>query len=158
MKKLFFISVLLLSFTHGFSQNQSDTIEVRNNLGAVFIQNGKQLSPRSLLYVTKINEEAYDEMKIAKRNFDVGSIFGYSGGFLFGWQLGTAVGGGKPNWTLAGIGAGLILVSIPFSNAYSKHAKNAVKIFNRGLKNISSNKIDANIGLTFNGIAIKVTF
>jgi hypothetical protein len=97
-------------------------------------------------------------MKIAKSNYDVGFVFGFSGGCLVGWPVGTAVAGGKPNWTLAGIGAGFIVVSIPFSSAYTKHAKNAVKIYNNGLKQTGFNNIDLNIGLTCNGIGVKVIF
>lgn len=35
------------------------------------------------------------------------------GGALVGWQLGTYVGGGEPEWTLAAVGGGLIAVAIP---------------------------------------------
>ena len=97
-------------------------------------------------------------MKIAKSNYDIGTVFGFAGGFLVGWPLGTALGGGEPNWTLAGIGAGLIVVSIPFSTSYTKHAKKAVGIYNTGLSQTGLRKIDFNLGLTCNGIGIKMTF
>lgn len=45
----------------------------------------------------------------------VGSyIFGFAGGALIGWPLGTAIAGGDPDWYLAGIGAGLAGVAIVF--------------------------------------------
>lgn len=143
---------------NSYGQNKSDSIEIKKALGTIFRQNGKNLTPRQLLDITQSNTEAYKEMKIAKSNYDIGLVFGFAGGFLVGWPLGTAIAGGEPNWTLAGIGAGLILVSIPFSTAYTKHAKNAVNLYNNGLKSTGLNNVDFKIGLTYNGIGVKVIF
>jgi hypothetical protein len=158
MKKIIFIGLLLLAFFNVFGQNASDSIEVKKNLGTMFRQNGQNLTPKQLLVITKSNPDAYKEMKIAKANSDIGSVFGYAGGFLIGYPVGTAIGGGKPNWALAGIGAGLVVVSIPFSIAYSKHAKNAVKIYNNGLNQTGFHNVEFNLGLTCNGIGFKMTF
>ena len=141
-----------------FAQSKTDTIEVKNGLGVVFKQNGKNLSPRQLLKITESNAEAFKEMQIAKSNSSVSNVFGIPGGFLVGWTLGTAIGGGKANWAVAGIGAGLIVISIPFSTAYSRHAKNAVRIYNGGLKQTAMNKVDYSLGLTSYGIGLKMKF
>lgn len=114
--------------------------------------------PRLLLKITESNAEAFKEMKIAKSNSSVSNVFGIPGGFLVGWTLGTAIGGGKANWAVAGIGAGLIAISIPFSTAYSRHAKNAVRIYNDGLKHTAMNKVDFSLGLTSYGIGVKMKF
>lgn len=158
MKKTVLIYIFLITVFSSYGQSKSDSIEIKKFIGTVFQQSGKNLTPRQLLAITKVNEEAYKEMKIAKSNYGVGSVVGFVGGFLVGWPLGTAIGGGKPNWTLAGIGAGLIVVSIPFSIAYTKHAKNAVIIYNNGLQQTGFNNIDLKIGLTCNGIGIKAIF
>lgn len=158
MKRTFFIFIFLMSLSQLFAQNQSDSIEVRKNLGTIFVQNGKNLSPRLLLELTQTNDEAYKEMKIAKRNFDAGTILGVTGGFMVGWPIGTALGGGKPNWAMAGIGAGLIAISIPFSVAYTRHAKNAVRIYNSGLKKLGLNKTEIRFGLTYSGVGVRMTF
>jgi len=50
------------------------------------------------------------------------------------------------------------IISIPFSIAYSKHAKNAVKIYNNGLLKTESRKIDFDFGFTCDGIGIRMTF
>ncbi len=140
------------------SQNPADSIQVKKRLGTVFQQNGKNLTPRQLVNITQANQEAYSEMRIAKRNYDFGYIIGFSGGFLVGWPIGTSLGGGDPNWTLAAIGAGLIVVSIPFSTGYTKHAKKAVAIYNKSLKTSYLSKPELRIGLTYNGIGLKCTF
>jgi hypothetical protein len=158
MKWIIIILIFLMTVFNSYGQNKLDSIEIKKALGTVFRQNGKNLTPRQLLDITQSNTEAYKEMEIAKSNYDVGSVFGFAGGFLVGWTLGTAIAGGEPNWTLAGIGAGLIVVSIPFSTAYTKHAKNAVNLYNNGLKSTGLNNVDFKIGLTYNGIGVKVIF
>ena len=160
MKKftLMLIGLLLLSAISVFGQSQSDSIQTKKSLGTVFIQHGRRLTPGQLLEITKINTDAYNEMKIAKSNYAIGTVFGFAGGFLVGWTVGTAVGGGEPNWALAGIGAGLIVVSIPFSTSYTKHAKKAVEIYNNALSQTGSRKIDFSLALTYNGIGINITF
>ena len=86
------------------------------------------------------------------------TVLGSAGGFLVGWPAGTSLAGGDPNWTLAAIGAGLIVISIPFTLAYTKHAKNSVRIYNSGLSRSSFQSRDFSIGLTSDGIGLKVTF
>jgi len=158
MKKLIFIGIFLMTIFTVNGQIKSDSIEVKKSMETTFRQNGKTLTPRQLMTLTESNPEAYKEMKIAKSNYDVGSVIGFAGGFLVGWPLGTALAGGDANWTLAGIGAGLICVSIPFSTAYTKHTKNAVGIYNTQLKKTGFNQIDFKVSLTCNGIGIKVNF
>ena len=157
MKKPVLILIFLLSISQLFAQYQSDTIEIRKSLGVVFRQNGKNLTPRQLMAKTQSNPEAFKEMQIAKNNFDVGTVFGCAGGFMVGWPIGTALGGGKANWAMAGIGAGLICISIPFSSAYSTHAKNAVKLYNHG-KLTGMVPVDFKLSLTANGIGVKMNF
>jgi len=127
-------------------------------MGPVFRLNGKNLTPRQLLDLTKNNSAAHKEMQTAKSNYDVGNVFGSVGGFLIGWPIGTALGGGKPNWTLAGIGAGLVVISVPFSIASSKHAKNAVRTYNSGLRLSGMSTTQCRLGLSNNGINFKIVF
>ncbi len=133
MKFTIAILILFMTVLSSFGQNKSDSIEIKKTFGTVYIQKGKLLTPRNLLNITQSNPEAYQLMKIANANNDVGFIFGFVGGLLVGWQLGTAIGGGSTDATTLGVGAGLILVSIPFSTGYTKHAKHAVRIYNSGL-------------------------
>lgn len=61
-------------------------------------------------------------MRKAKSNYDPAMVLGVIGGALVGWPLGTAIGGGDPNWTLAAIGDACIIGSIPLGSAFNKHA------------------------------------
>jgi len=160
MKKIICVSVLFLlsGAIQIFAQNHNDSIEIKKTLGTVYLQKGKRLTPKQLMNITKANPEAYEEMKVAKTNYDVSVIFGFAGGFLVGWPLGTAIAGGDPEWTLAGVGAGLIIVSIPFTASYNKHARNAVNLYNHSLSQTGLYDINFNIGLTNNGITIRMLF
>lgn len=155
---LLLTGIFILNVGQIFAQNQTDSIRIEKRLGIVFIQDGKLLTPKQLLEITKINHAAYEEMRVAKTYRSAAMVLGYAGGFLIGWPLGTALGGGEPNWTLAGVGAGLILLAIPLSISYSKHAKEAVGIYNSVLGNTGLRKIKFDLGLTYNGIGIKMTF
>ena len=158
MKKSTLILIFVLVFCNVFGQSVSDTITVKKAIGTVFQQNGKNLAPRDLLKITEANPEAYNEMKIAKSNNDAASVFGFIGGALIGWPIGTAIAGGEPNWALAGIGVGVIVIAIPFSTAYTKHAKNAVRIYNEGLKQTLINKTEFKFGLLSYGIGVGINF
>lgn len=57
--------------------------------------------------ITRTNAEAYKEMKIARNNYNAAVAFTIAGGILLG---------------------------IPFSIAFTKHAKNAVRIYNASAK------------------------
>ncbi|MBK7428200.1 MAG: hypothetical protein IPI60_14870 [Saprospiraceae bacterium] len=80
--------------------------------------------------VVEPNAEAYQLAKSAKSNTIFSSIIGGVGGFMLGWNIGTAIGGGDPNWWVAGAGAGLIVVSIPISNKSMRQAKSAAELYN----------------------------
>lgn len=157
MKRLISLAFLLCCLSPLFAQNQHDSIEVKKSFGTVFKQNGRILTVNQLVKLVESNPDARKEMKIAKSNYTVNTIFGSLGGAMVGYPLGTAIAGGDPEWVLAGIGAGLFAVSIPFAIAYVKHAKNAVNIHNRDVKTTGM-KIDYRLGLTSNGIALKLTF
>ncbi len=81
----------------------------------------------------KNDQEAYALAKSAKSNYIASQVVGGIGGFVVGWNLGTAIGGGKPNWTIAGMGAALIIVSIPITSNSIKKMKKAVDHYNSSL-------------------------
>ena len=84
MKRYIPIGLFLLGPFYLFTQNQSDTIEVRKTFfGTTFRLNGRNLKPRELLDITKVNAEAYKEMKIAHKNFVIAnSTFSWWGAWL----------------------------------------------------------------------------
>jgi len=141
------------------AQNSFGDIENRSSLfGPVFSQKGQPLKMRDLKRVTQDNPEAYRFMEQASTNNDFSNIFGFIGGALVGWPLGTAIGGGDPNWTLAAAGAGLIAISIPFAVGYKRNAIEGARIYNenRGLPESSAVQLSIRAGA--NGLGLALNF
>ena len=125
--------VLLGFFFYSSAQTtMHDSIITKNVFGGYkFYQNGERLKMGQMVSMMETNQEAYQHIKAARKNNIWSSVIGGIGGFMAGWSLGTALAGGDPNWTVAGVGAGLIVVSIPIASKANKEARQAVSIYNR---------------------------
>jgi hypothetical protein len=91
-----------------------------------------EASPRQVLKYLEGNDLAYNNFMgaLAKRN--LGSLFGFAGGLLIGLQVGTMVGGGKPQWGLMALGGGLVGLAIPIDLAHRRQFQKAVDLYNDG--------------------------
>ncbi len=101
MKKFILVLVALVGVVYGFSQNVADTIQIQQKLGKVYLIDGKPTPAKDLYAVLNTNEAAAVKVRQAKSNLFPVYLFAWTGGFLIGWPLGTAIAGGDPNWTLA---------------------------------------------------------
>jgi outer membrane lipoprotein SlyB len=136
-------------------------IEIEKVFGGYqYTQNGNKLSMGELVKAMESNSEALIFMKKAKSNTVLATIFGGAGGALIGFPIGTALGGGDANWTLAGIGAGLIAIGIPISSGVNKNTKKAVDLYNSSLNSTSffEFKPEFKIVTTANGIGLSMNF
>lgn len=160
MKKTLLICTLLIACTSIFGQTKSDSIVMKKVFGGYqFYQNEKILNMAQLATVFQANEQAYREFKSAKSSYTLATVIGCVGGFMVGWPIGAALGGGEANWTMAGIGAGLIVVTIPIINKFNKQAKTAVETYNGGQKTGSLlENTELRFGFTGNGIGLAMTF
>ena len=161
MKRIAIIMTLLtVSLTFTFGQTVTDSISMKKVFGGyLFYQGEKRLNMNQLVNAVKPNEQAYKQIKSAQSTNTFASIIGFTGGFMVGWPIGTSIGGGEPNWTMAGIGAGLIVVSIPISQKFNKQAKQAVDTYNGGLQTSSFwNKSELRFSMTGNGVGLTLRF
>jgi len=159
MKRTLILCVLVVLSYNVFGQTTSDSINVKTISGGCKIYQGdRQLTLSQLAIAVQANEMAYQLVKKAQSNNTISSILGGIGGFMIGYPLGTALGGGKPNWTMFGIGAGLVVISIPISNKCVKQVKSSVDIYNEGLSIKTQPTTEFNLGLTGNGLAITMSF
>lgn len=154
------VTFLTVSLTFTYGQTVSDSISMKKAFGGYqFYQGEKRLNMNQLVNAMKPNEQAYNHIKSAQSTYTFASIIGFAGGFMVGWPIGTAIGGGKPDWTMAGIGAGLIVVSIPISQKFNKQAKQAVDTYNGGLQTNSFwNKNELRFFMTGNGVGLTLRF
>lgn len=161
MKKIAIILTLLaVSMSFTFGQTVSDSVSMKKVFGGYqFYQGEKRLNMNQLVNMMKPNNQAYQQIKSAQSTYTLSTIIGGVGGFMVGWPIGTALGGGDPNWTMAGIGAGLIVVSIPISQSFNKKAKQAVETYNSGLQTSSFwDKNELKLSLTGNGLGLTLNF
>ena len=154
------ISLLTIAFSLTFGQASTDSISMKKVFGGYqFYQGDKILNMSQLVKTIEPNEQAYKQIKSARSTYTMAMILSYAGGFMIGWPIGTALGGGEPNWTMAGIGAGLVAVTIPISQNFNKKAKLAVDTYNDKLQTSSSrDNSELNLSFTGNGIGLTLKF
>src|SRR5688572_33467694 len=97
MKKLASILIVFFFVVELSAQPQEGDITMKKTFGGVkFYQDGQLLKAQQVLKIMEPHEEAFSEFKKAKSNYDAANVFGFIGGFMIGWPLGTAVAGGDP--------------------------------------------------------------
>lgn len=108
-----------------------DTIEIKRTLiWPFFIQNGEWLLNKSLLQLTVPYPEAHKVIVKARRNYTPAIVFGILGLIGMIKPIEGAESFEKINWSIVGVGAGLMAVSITFGRSYNKHTLNGVRLYN----------------------------
>lgn len=161
MRKIAILIAFLFSFIHTLSaQENNQPIEYEKAfLGYRFYQSQEQLNYNQLAGTLQTNPQAYQQLKSAKNINMLGSTVAGVGGALFGYTLGYAITGSDPNWAMAGIGAGLIFISLPITNSASKKVRDAVDTYNSGLQSASmKEKSRWQLSLTQNGAGLVFQF
>lgn len=118
--------------------------------GYKYIQNGKNLTLKEMVQLMENNQPAFELIKKAKSNQSTANVLAAIGGGLIGWPIGTAIGGGDANWTLAGIGAGIVAIALPISSGAAKKANQAVDIYNASLTSTTYQKWNPEINFIAN--------
>ena len=156
MKKI----ITLILFFVSLNLVHAQKIESEKIFGGYkFTRNENTLNLRDLSRIMEDTPEAKDLIKKAKTTTVFTSILAFAGGGLIGWPIGEAIGGGDPNWALAGIGAGLVAVAIPLASSANKKTKEAVDIYNSSLERQTTNfKPELNILATGNGLGLSLRF
>jgi hypothetical protein len=141
----YLLPLVLFSLSGCGSSNKFDVaspITVRSGtLADSYEQRGAPLDQSDM--VEKLGERPATKADIdaARTYATIGMIFGAVGGALIGWPIGAAAAGErKPPWVLAGVGAGVVAVSIPFSIGASGRVSDAVKAHNNSLKPANNEK------------------
>jgi len=150
-KALLALTIIIACIT--ISNSQKISIE-KTFSGLKFTQKGKYLKMNELVSIMKSNPNSYKLIKSAQTNDLLARIISGVGGGLIGYPIGTAIGGGKPNWTIAGVGAGLVVISIPIASNAKKKARQAVGIYNSGLESTTSTEFNPYFKIIANGNGI----
>lgn len=158
MKKNILILIITISAIT-FSNAQKINIEKVFG-GYKYTHNEELMSIGDVASVLESNTKAFDLINKGRTNRSFASVLGFAGGALIGWPIGTAAAGGNANWTLAGVGAGLIIVGIPISSSANKKINQAVELYNASLNATSYHpfKPEFNIIANGNGFGLSMNF
>jgi len=130
-------------------------IEIKRVFGAnIYKLDGKNLTMGKLAKTVETNTEAFEIIKKTQTNRIIALIVGCTGSGMIGWQIGTSSRGGDANWAMAGVGAGLVAISLPISLRADKKIKEAVQLYNDGLTATSNNDYKPEIKIIANGKGI----
>ena len=153
---------ILLAFSISistFSQTNVDSIHiVKKACGYTYFADGYELTPENMRFVMRNNPKSLSYFKKAQTSSIISFGIGYLGGSLIGWPIGTALGGGKPNWIIGIIGCGVVATTIPLVNSSNRNLKKAVDSYNQGISFADKLNIDVNLGLNTNGLGVSFRF
>ena len=153
----FYLIFLVLNVCIGaaMAQQADRKIVLKPSFGGLqFERDGETLSPAQVQQLLEPMPEAFQEMKKARESKTASTIIGGAGGFLFGYSIGAALAGGEANRTMAGIGGGLMLISIPYSLIFRHRATNAVEMYNADASLQSKGSIQFRFGVTPSGFGM----
>ncbi|MEP3838675.1 MAG: hypothetical protein ABJM36_13565 [Algibacter sp.] len=149
MKKYLIILVITLTCASFVNAQKIDTEKVFG--GYKYTYNNELISIGDLASIIESNTDAYKLIKTGRTNRSISGVLGFVGGGLIGWPLGNALGGGEVNWTLAGIGAGLVIVAIPISSSSNKKINQAVELYNASINTTSYTTFKPEFKIISNG-------
>ncbi len=158
-KRIVFIILAFFISISSFCQTNVDSIHiVKKGLEYSCFADGFQLKPDNMKFIMRNNSESLNYLKKVQTSSIISFGMGYLGGALIGWPIGTAIGGGEPNWIIALVGCGVVAATIPIVNSSNRNLKKAVDCYNRGVPFADKPDIDVSLGLNSNGLGLSLRF
>ncbi len=154
-KELLTLFIVLLSVYQVYSQTKKDSIFISHHH---FVSEGKVLKSGKLYNLMEDNPEAVSALNSYNTNNSAAIIITFIGGLCIWNPIGRTLASRQPRWEFAGIGAGLILLSIPFHTIARDNMRLAVRLHNQKLDQPGTVKTKIDLGLTDNGLGIKFRF
>jgi len=118
-------------------------------------QNETKLTANQVREVMSGNNEALEQYKSGRTLFVVGQVISYPCAAMFGWDLGTRLGGGKGNGTLLAVGGVGTVVGLIMGFSGEKKIKNSVSLYNSKTSTVS---YQVNFGFTQTGVGFNMRF
>ena len=150
------IMLCTIFFTQLSAQSESD---IRLGKGGKLYQGSTVLNPKDVLSIMESDPEAHAAFKKAKANYDAAGVLAAIGGALIGYPIGTAIGGGDPQWGLAAGGVAIILIALPLNSAFKKNANIAIDLYNKD-KAITTRHLQPKLhfGIQARGVGMALKF
>ena len=156
---LFTLILCFISIT-SFAQSTM-SVEKEYWSGFAIYQNGNKISIKKAKEIAKNNLEVVKKLSSAKTNRTIGTIIGYPGSFAFGYTLGTSLNKNvKSNWTIGGIGAGMMITGMILQGRGNKQLKEAVSEYNTSITKSTTSLFNPEFFVcsSENGIGLSMRF
>lgn len=161
--KLFILPLitLLLTFSPSHAQRVPPNVKAEKAfIGYRFFSDGQKINRTKAVSLLRSDKEAYAHVQKARANKVFSDIFGISGGFMVGYTLGAALANAEPDGVIAGVGAGLSLLSLPFELRYNKKVAEAVNMHNEATLEAgqTARPMELYFGPTGSGVGFTLAF
>lgn len=131
MNKLITWGCFCLVVAQAYPQAQDSVIQIETTFwGMRYLQDDHQLSFKEVGVMLASSPEAYAEYRKARTSYVVGNLLGFAGGALIGYSVGSALTSSAPHWSVAAVGAGVLLAAVPFNNGFHRRIRQAIGIYN----------------------------
>ena len=106
------------------------------------------------------NNSSAELYKSAKGTSGFLNVLGYVGGFCLGYGLAPALYGREPDLAIAGIGAGILVISLPIVSSAENKLKKAVDIYNSAIPLTMNSpfQYEMKLALRPNAIGVVINF
>lgn len=126
------------------------------NNQAAYKKCGITMSSAQFLTLMKDDPNMSEFVKPLALNYMGDALLSAASSVLIFWPIGEYIAGNDdPNWTLAYIGAGCALLSIPLKKGFEKNADKAMNYYNSGYKKVS---VNFNFNINPNGLGLAMNF
>lgn len=98
--------------------------------GIRYLQGSQELSFKELGSVLAADPQAFGEYQKARTNYVTGTVVSLTGAALIGYSVGSALTASAPHWSVAVVGAGVLLASVPMNNAFHRRIRRAIGMHN----------------------------
>jgi hypothetical protein len=155
----FFSLVLLVSVSGLLAQTSDITVSERGGFlkHKVYTKCEIELTTSQLISLFSKDPDLKVYYKPMALTYAAGTILKSAGSLLVLWPVTESFyADTDPNWTLAYIGLGCMVLAIPFDLSFNKHAAKAVQYYNSRYHNTGD--LQLNFGFTSNGIGLVMKF
>ncbi|MEP3389185.1 MAG: hypothetical protein ABJO02_13405 [Reichenbachiella sp.] len=160
MKKIL-LTLCLAIFMSSYSLAQTDNAIEKTKIGlfktkAAYKKCGITMTNAQFFKLIGEDSNMSEFVKPLAINYMGDALLTAASSVLIFWPIGEHIAGNDdPNWTLAYIGAGCALLSIPFKKGFEKNADKAMKFYNNGYRKVA---VDFRLNLNANGLGLAMKF
>lgn len=140
MKNYFLIAAFALLCSASIAQPSENRIVVQNHLKQnIFLVEGEDAANyvpakgfKGLEPVLSRYPESAALYRKAKNQYNCSQIFGFVGGFMIGYPIGSSLGGREFNVPMAATGAAIIVIAFPVAKSANQNLMRAIDVYNNG--------------------------